>query len=173
MIRSDEAPTSGSIAILGTAPGMLAEALTTANPALEATVFGPPSQLAALQGQHGDLDRVHWEPGGPLAALDRRVDAVLFHEVLRTLPDLDVIHALGRAGAALTEGGRLHILGEVLDPALATDHDYEADLLDFALTGGGARTDVELRGLFRQAGFDVAARSTVGWGVTLYTLVKA
>jgi hypothetical protein len=67
--------------------------------------------------------------------------------------------------------GRVLLFCEVLDPVLAHDHDYEDDLLDFALSGGGMRDEDEHRELFARAGLTVSSRETIGWGHTLYALV--
>ena len=87
---------------------------------------------------------------------------------LSSLPDADAAHALREAAASVQPGGRVLVFGEVLDPVLADEHEYEDDLIEFALTGGGARTHDEHLALFAAAGLGEPARSTIGWGNTLY-----
>ena len=56
----------------------------------------------------------------------------------------------------------------VTDPARAHDHDYEHDLQDFVLDGGGARDAADYAKLFDAAGLTDPQRATIGWGFTLH-----
>lgn len=168
------APVFGGLrtaAVIGPAAGTFATALVDAHPGLHANVVAAPSELAALRELHGTHERIAYLPGSVLHRLTEPVDAVLLTGALRALPDADAVHALHEAAAGLRPGGRMLVLGEVLDPTLADEHDYEDDLLDFALTGGGARTHEEHLALFAAAGWRVPERFTIGWGGTLYVLV--
>jgi threonine dehydrogenase-like Zn-dependent dehydrogenase len=102
--------------------------------------------------------------------LTEQMDGVVFAGGLDTLADVDAVHALREASASVRPGGRVLVFGELLDVELADEHDYERDLIDFALTGGGSRTHDEHLALFAAAGLPEPERMTVGWGHTLYAL---
>ncbi|MFT3889323.1 MAG: siderophore-interacting protein [Arachnia sp.] len=162
-----------TIAVAGRGPGVFATALTAARPEVRVTILAAPSEIEALTALHGTRDRVGYEAGTVLSRLASPVDAILLTEALRELPDADAVHALRQAAAGVREGGKVLIFGEVLDPVLASEHDYEDDLIDFALTGGGSRTHEEHLALFDAAGLTTVERSTVGWGFTLYAATAA
>lgn len=157
-----------TVAVTGKGVGMFAAALLDARAELHATVLATPSEIEALTALHGTRDRLAYEPGTVLSRLAAPVDAILLTEALRELPDADAVHALRQAGAGVRVGGKVLVFAEVLDPVLASEHDYEDDLIDFALTGGGSRTHDEHLALFEAAGLTGVERSTVGWGFTLY-----
>ncbi|MEV3872584.1 siderophore-interacting protein [Streptomyces sp. NPDC049906] len=159
-----------TIAVAGPAPGNFADALVRAHPALHATVVALPSEIAALRRLFPAHERVDHEAGSPFGVRPEPVDAVLLADVLPTLDDVDAVHVLRQAAASLRPGGRVLVFGDVLDPEVADEHDYEEDLVGFALHGGGAREDEEHRALFAAAGLRPVARTTVGWGYTLHTL---
>lgn len=71
---------------------------------------------------------------------------------------------------APADSSRVLVFAELLEIELADEHEYEHDLIDFALSGGGARTDAEYRDLFTSAGLAVIEKHTVGWGYTMYEL---
>ncbi len=91
---------------------------------------------------------------------------------LDRLPDADAVLALQRAADGLVEGGKLSLLFEELDLTDADEHEFEEDLIQFALRGGSSRTPEENRALFESAALTIEARDTVGWGVTAYTLTR-
>ncbi|MFT4052068.1 MAG: siderophore-interacting protein, partial [Microbacterium sp.] len=74
------------------------------------------------------------------------------------------------AAASVNPDGSVLVFGRILEAELADEHDYEGDLIEFALTGGGARDHDEHEALFAAAGLAPAERTTIGWGLTLYTL---
>lgn len=158
-----------SIAVAGQGAGVVASALVQQHGGLRVTILAAPSEIEALQRLHPAHDRISHEAAGSLAGPGTSVEAVLLHASLGALADPDAAHLL-RAAALGASTGRVLVFGEALDPGLASEHDYEQDLLDFALTGGGIRTDAELRALFAAAGLRLEGRSTVGWGYTLYEL---
>jgi NADPH-dependent ferric siderophore reductase len=160
----------GTVAIAGRGSGGYARALVDAHPAVRVSVVAAPSEAEALLAVHGEHARIAYTPGSLMARRADPSDATLLADALHTLPDADAVHALREAAASTRDGGRLLVFGEVLDPALADDHDYEDDLIDFALTGGGARTHDEHLRLFAAAGLGEPERSTIGWGYTLYAL---
>lgn len=160
-----------SIAVLGQGQGVVASALAGRHPRLRATILAAPSEIEALRRLHPTHERIAYEAAGPFAGPTTPVEAVLLCNALPPLPDADAAHLLREAAAGATSG-RVFVFGEPLDAALADTHDYEHDLIDFALTGGGARNDAEHRALFGAAGLRLVKRSTVGWGYTLYELTN-
>ncbi|MFE3021077.1 SIP domain-containing protein [Streptomyces sp. NPDC059256] len=159
-----------TIAVAGPAPGSFAAALTKTHPDLHTTIVAAPSEIDALQRVYPAHERIGYEAGSLLGARPVPVDAVLLADVLPTLTDTDAAHVLRQAAASLNPGGRVLVFGDVLNPEVADDHDYEEDLIGFALHGGGARDHDEHRALFAAAGLRPVARTTVGWGYTLHTL---
>ena len=161
------AATTGTLYVAGLAAPGFATALLQRHPDLEITVVAPPSQLALHREQLGD--RVGYEAGSLLHPRPRPADTVLLADLLDTRSDSDAVHILRQAAASLNPSGTVVVLAELLDEALADEHDYEEDLLRFALHGSGLRTAAEWTALFEAAGL-TWQRSTVGWGYTLYAL---
>lgn len=158
-----------TLRITGKAPVDFALALTAKYPELRVSVLATPAELEAASGifpELGGNERITLEPGSPLGAPAGTVDATLITGGLGHYPDADAVHVINQAAA----GGQVLVFGRVLNEELAHDHDYEDDLLDFTLYGGGSRTDAEHRDLFARAGVTDVAQSTVGWGFTLYRL---
>jgi hypothetical protein len=159
-----------SAVVAGRGAGAIARALVAAHAGLSATVVAAPSELSAHERLHGAHERVSLAAASVLDVRSSPADVVLLAGVLGSHPDEDAVHVLRQASASLTPGGRVLVFGEVLDEALAHEHDYEHDLIGFALTGGGERTHAEHLALFGAAGLARAERLTVGWGFTLYVL---
>lgn len=159
-----------TVVVSGTAAGSFAAALVAAHPGLRATIVAAPSQIDALRRMHLAHERVAHEAGSPLGPLPVTAEAVLLADVLHTLADSDAVHVLRQAAAGLCAGGRVLVFGDVLNPEVADEHDYEDDLIDFALYGGGARDQDAHHALFAAAGLRLVERTTVGWGYTLHTL---
>ena len=157
-----------TVVVSGEAAGSYARAVASAHPEARVTVVATPSEIEILRRIHGEHDRVAYVPGSMLEARPDPVDAVLLTGRLNELPDADAVHVLRQAAAGLNPGGRVLVFGDVLD-GLAREHDYEDDLIDFALSGGGGRTHDEHLALFDAAGLAEPERTTVGWGLTLYT----
>ncbi|MEU5401425.1 siderophore-interacting protein [Streptomyces sp. NPDC005963] len=159
-----------TIAVAGPAPGSFAAALVKAHPGLHATIVAAPSEIDALRRVFPAHERIGYEAGSLLGARPVPVDAVLLADVLPTLTDTDAVHVLWQAAASLNPGGRVLVFGDVLNPEVADEHDYEEDLIGFALHGGGARDHDEHHALFAAAGLHPVERTTVGWGYTLHAL---
>ncbi|WP_053352388.1 siderophore-interacting protein [Leucobacter musarum] len=159
-----------SAALIGPGTGVLAAALVAHHAELRVTVLAAPSEIAVLQRLHDAHDRIAYEPAGSFATPANPADRVLLATVLAPLADADAELTLQRAAAAVTPGGALLVLEEPLDLDLADEHEFEDDLIDFALTGGGARTDPELRARFASAALPAPDRRTVGWGAALYSI---
>jgi NADPH-dependent ferric siderophore reductase len=161
------AATEGSVYVAGLAAPGFAMALLARHPGLAVTVVGPPSQLALHRERLGDLAR--YEAGSLLHPRPSPADAILLADVLDTASDEDAVHILREAAAGLRPGGAVVVFGELLDEALADEHEYEDDLIRFALSGGGLRTAGEAAALFEAAGL-AWERRTVGWGYALFAL---
>ena len=145
-------------------------ALTAKFPELHARVLATPAELEAASSLFPDLgahERITLEPGSLMGAPAEPVDATLITGGLGRYPDADAAYVIGQAAST---SGSVLVFGKVLNEELAHDHDYEDDLLDFTLYGGGSRTDAEHRDLFARAGVADVEQSTVGWGFTLYRL---
>lgn len=159
-----------TLRVTGPASADIALALTASHSGLRVRVLATPAELEAVRIVHPGLsahDRIALEPGSPLAVPEAEVDATLITGGLSRYPDADAVHVLSQVASG---GGEVLVFGEVLREELAHDHDYEDDLLDFTLYGGGRRTDVEYRELFARAGEETVEQTTVGWGLTLYRL---
>ncbi|MBN8425315.1 siderophore-interacting protein [Microbacterium esteraromaticum] len=159
-----------TVAVHGRAAAAIAHALVDRRDALEAIVVGAPSELEVLQTLHPPRERVHYAAGSALAAHEHDADAVLLSFVLGALPASDAVHVLRQAADGPSGRRRVLVFGRLLDEGRAGEHDYEDDLVEFALTGGGTRTLGEHRALFADAGLSIVEQSTVGWGDTLFTL---
>ncbi len=163
-------PAGASVTVTGRGPGSFAEAIVQRHPGTRVELLGSASELRVLQGLHSD--RVGYAPGSIREPLAGRAHAVLLADALRSLPDADAVDALRGAAASIGEGGQVLLFTQPLNPELADDHAYEDDLIEFALHGGGLRTHEEHLALFAAAGLAEPARTTVGWGYTLYTSVR-
>ncbi|MFT4213696.1 MAG: siderophore-interacting protein, partial [Microbacterium sp.] len=128
----------GTVSVIGTAASTFAAALVEAHPVLRASVVAAPSELAALRALSGDHERIAYTPGSALARRAERADAVLLAGVLPALGDADAVHVLREAAASVNPDGSVLVFGRILEAELADEHDYEGDLIEFALTGGGA-----------------------------------
>lgn len=159
-----------TIRVAGKAPVDFALALTAKFPELHARVLATPAELEAASSLFPDLgahERITLEPGSLMGTPAEPVDATLITGGLGRYPDADAAYVIGQAAST---SGSVLVFGKVLNEELAHDHDYEDDLLDFTLYGGGSRTDAEHRDLFARAGVTGVEQSTVGWGFTLYRL---
>ncbi|MFD8936940.1 SIP domain-containing protein [Streptomyces sp. NPDC059578] len=159
-----------TVTVSGPAPGSFAAALVRVHPALRATVVAAPSEIDAFRRAHPAHERIAYEAGSLFGPRPVPTDAVLLADALRSLTDVDAVHVLRQASAGLHPGGRVLVFGDVLDPEVADEHDYEDDLIDFALHGGGARDREGHRALFDAAGLCLVERTTIGWGYTLHAL---
>lgn len=169
-------PVFGEITDLVVAGGgahEFARALVGNHGSLTVRVAAPPAEVDLLRSGSGGHERVRVVPGGTLDLPPGVVDAVLLADALGGHPDEEAVAALRLAADRTRPGGRVLVSGELLDPALADEHEFEADLVEFSLTGGSLRDAAEHEALFAAAGLRVADRSTVGWGYTVYQLVDA
>lgn len=159
------------VLVTGQGASTVAHALTSAHARLQARILAAPEEAEVHRELARTLERTDVVEGR-LETEDRieagGAEAVLLVEHLARLGDDAATEALRTAAGALPAGGRVLVLTELLEPELAHEHDYEQDLLDFALHGGGMRTHEENLALFAQAGLPVPERSTVGWGLTVY-----
>ncbi|MGO3885787.1 MAG: methyltransferase, partial [Mycetocola sp.] len=162
--------TPARIALLGQGQGVIAAALVTEHPQTQVTIVASPSEINALSDEHAAHPRVGFQVAGSLTGPQGTHDVVLLNAALEALPDLDAIHLLRVCTDVVPPSGRVLVFTDVLDPTTADDHDFEHDLISFALSGGAARTDAEYRALFASAGLITRQIHTVGWGNTLYEL---
>lgn len=164
-----------TLVIAGVGATAYADALVDAHPSRRITVVAAPSEVAALRSV-GDAthDRVQLHAGSLLEPRPVPVDAVLLCDALDRHSDVDAAHVLRQAAASVHDGGAVLVLTTTaIDAARASAHDYEHDLKQFALTGGGHRTEDELRQLADAADLTVAERTPIAWGQALYRLVPA
>ena len=158
------------IAVLGQGQGVVAADFAAKHPQARVTILSTPSEIASLQKAHPPHERISFQVAGSLTGPNAETDAVLLSSALACMPDADAAHLLRECADSLATAGRVFVFTELLDTELADEHEYEHDLIDFALNGGGARTDAEHRNLFASAGLTLAEKHTVGWGYTLYEL---
>ncbi|MDO4920147.1 siderophore-interacting protein [Kocuria sp.] len=159
------------LAVAGPAAGALAELFVRENPDLRVSILGRPEQLASVRRRHGENPRIEHAPlpgvegdaavGG---AGGGEYDVAILAMELGQWPDPQARALLG----ALRPSRGLFVMDEVLDPVGVEEHDLEHNLLDFALTGGGVRTDGQFRELLHESGHEVVARENVGWSGQLY-----
>lgn len=158
------------IAVLGQGQGVVAASLVAQHAQAQVTILAAPAETELLQRAHPAHSRIDYQTAGTLTGPSFVADAVLLSFALARLPDADAVHLLRVCADSLAAGGRVLVFTELLEAELADEHAYEHDLIEFALTGGGARNDAEHRKLFGSAGLDTAGKHTVGWGYTLYEL---
>lgn len=171
LAEAEELAGHSRIAVLGRAPGAFARDLVKKHPGTSVTVTATPAEIEILRQIHPEDERIDHRPGSILHLPEVTFDIVLVTgQGLHSLPETDAVHALEQATSRLRPGGKILILGRVLDEQTAHDHDYEDDLVEFALHGGGLRTADEQEKLFARAGLVVQQQSTVGWGFPLRTL---
>lgn len=166
LVRGD-----GAILVTGAGAAAVASALAVAHPGRRVRLLAAPSDLAPIRLVHGDLPGVALEPGSPLEPRSVRAATVLLASALDRLADADAVHALRSAAASVDERGAVLLVAEMLDAALADEHDYELDLQRWVLHGSGLRSEEEHRDLIAAAGLRVAEAATIGWGYRLLRLV--
>lgn len=148
----------------------VADALVAAGRVTSVRLIETPARLEYIRAHHGVRPGIVHEPGSLLEPR-RASDMVLLVEAIDRLADADAVHLLRSAAASLRPGGSVVVFIETLEEATADEHDYEEDLVTFALHGSGLRSEAELGVLVERAGLHIAARTTVGWGYPLLTLV--
>lgn len=163
-------PERATMAIAGTDAVGFAQAIVRTHEGVSATVVAAPSEIEAFRKIHRPSERISYEAGSVLHARSTPTDAVLLADSLRRLPDADAVHVLREAAASVSEGGSVILFSEPLDTDLAFDHDYEEDLILFALHRGALRTHEQHLELFASAGLPVPDQQTVGWGYSLYSV---
>ena len=144
-----------TLRIAGRGAPVFAQAIVEKHASLDVTVLGSRAEIEAYKVV---------ESGLKYATELENADAVLLLDSLNARPDFEAAAVLKEAA----QHGRLYCFADVLNPELAHDHDYEDDLADFALNGGGMRTAEEFAALFAKAGLNEPQRRTIGWGYTLF-----
>jgi len=159
-----------SVTLAGRGCGVVADELVGRHPEVTVTIVAMPSELTALQQRHDAHPRIRHQPGSVLDVQAEPADAVLLVDLLGSLADDDAALVLRQAARNLGPDGRILVFGDVLDPAAADEHDYEADLVAFTLTGGGLRDQHQTAALVAAAGLQEVGRSTISWGYPLLAL---
>lgn len=160
------------VEIVGPAAAYFALPLLALNQGLKATVVAPASDIASYKQLGGQHERLAYR-SGTVADLGanrccKQPCAALLLNVLDEYGEQQAIELLTQIARQSALG--IFVVADELKPAMADDHEYGHDLMDFALTGGGVRQAHEYHALFAAAGLVVVQRQTVGWGVALYHL---
>ena len=125
--------TPAKVVVAGIDPGGFAEALVRVHATLRVTIVAAPAEIDALHALHPAHDRIMHEAGSLLHVRQAPVNAVLLADALRAVADADAVHILRHAAASVVAGGRLLLFCETIEHGLADEHDYEEDLILFAL----------------------------------------
>lgn len=179
------------IVIQGQAASTFAGALISAHPGLSVQVVGAAADIEIFTRINPPHDHLAYRVQPPEEAdtavsvstsgtvkdakagasdRDYGAEVVLLLGLLNQYEDEAAIRLLRQRARWLRPAGTILVFGDVLDEKLAHEHDYEDDLIDFALHRGGSRTHAEYLALFDNAGFTGVERRTVGWGYALYEI---
>jgi len=160
-----------TIAEIGGGHGALLAAVLLAHPELSGVLMDAPHTLAGARvylQSDGLAGRVGLVAGDIREAIPVEADFYLLNSVLQQHDDAEALKILENCRDAMQPGAKL-IVVERLMPARATD-DPAAVMLDLhmmAISGGKARTRVEMEGLISEAGLRVAACSKTADGLAL------
>jgi hypothetical protein len=156
----------------------MALALTDAYPHLQATVIDLPTVTPITQrfiAEAGAADRVQVVAADVVhAPVPGRYDVAVARAFLQVLAPDDALQALRHIGAALHPGGRLYIVGSILDAGRLSP----LGAMGFNLVAlntfdeGRAYTEGEYRAWLTAAGFGEMARVPLAEGVSIMTARK-
>jgi hypothetical protein len=167
-----------TLADVGGGSGGMALALTDAYPHLRATVIDLPMVTPITQrflAEAGAADRVQVVSANVVrASVPETYDVAVLRAFLQVLSPEDASQALTHIGAAINPGGRIYIVGRVLDdvrlsPLGAVGFNLLA-LNEF--DGGGAHTEREHREWLTAAGFTDIERVPIAEGASIMTARK-
>jgi SAM-dependent methyltransferase len=167
-----------TLADVGGGSGGMALALTSAYPHLRATVIDLPTVTPITQrfiAEAGAPDRVQVVAADVVhAPVPGRYDVAVARAFLQVLSPDDALQALRHIGAALHPGGRLYLVGSILDdgrlsPLGAVGFNLVA--LN-AFDEGRAYTEGEYRAWLMAAGFAEIERVVVAEGASIMTARK-
>ena len=163
---------------VGGGSGGMALALTDAYPHLRATVTDFPAVLPITQRfitEAGAADRVQVRAADVVhEALPGQYDVAVMRAFLQVLSSEDALQALRHIGAAITPGGRIHIVGRVLDDArLSPLGAVGFNLLALnSFDAGGAHTERAHREWLTAVGFVETDRISLAEGISIMTARK-
>lgn len=132
--------------------GVLAQLILDAHPSATVTVLERPEVVAMSPTSDS---AVRWQSGSLFEPWKIEADAVLLSRVLHDWDDAEAIQILMRARAALSRGGRIHIV-----EMLAPDESVAGGVCDLHLlvaTGGRERSAEHFERLLAAAGFELTA----------------
>jgi SAM-dependent methyltransferase len=162
-----------TLADVGGGSGGMALALTDAYPHLRATVIDLPMVTPLTQqfiAEAGAADRVQVVAADVVnAPVPGTYDVAVLRSLLQVLSPEDALQALRHIGAALHPGGRLYIVGRMLDDSRLAPVDTVGFNVVFLniFDDGRAYTEGEYRTWLTAAGFAEIARVTLPEGVSL------
>jgi len=157
----------------------MALALTDVYPHLRATVIDLPTVTPITQrfiAEAGAADRVQVVAADVVhAPVPGRYDVAVARAFLQVLSPDDALQALRHMGAALHPGGRLYLVGSLLDEGrLSPLGAVGFNLLALnAFDDGRAYTEGEYRAWLTAAGFGEMARVPLAEGVSIMTARKS
>jgi len=167
-----------TLADVGGGSGGMALALTDVYPHLRATVIDLPTVTPITQrflAEGGATDRIQVVSADVVnAPVPGTYDVAVLRALLQVLSPEDALQALTHIGAALHPGGRLYIVGSILDegrlsPLGAVGFNLIA-LNEF--DAGRAYTEDEYRAWLTAAGFAETARVPIAEGGSIMTARK-
>ena len=167
-----------TLADVGGGSGGMALALTEAYPHLRATVIDLPSVTPITQrflAEAGVTDRVKVVAADVVnAPVPGTYDVAILRALLQVLSPEDALQALTHIGAALNPGGRLYIVGRILDDARLSPVDTVGFNLVFLniFDEGRAYTEGEHRTWLTALGFAEIARVPLPEGVSIISARK-
>jgi len=155
--------------------GGMALALTDAYPHLRATVMDLPTVTPITQrflAEAGATDRVQVVAADVVnAPVPGTYDVAVLRAFLQVLSPEDALQALRNIGAALHPGGRLYVVGRILDNSrLAPVESVGFDLVFLnVFDEGRAYTEGEYRAWLTAAGFAEIERVVIAEGASIMT----
>ena len=156
----------------------MALALTAAYPRLQATVIDLPTVTPITQrflAEAGATDRVQVITADVVnASVPGTYDVAVLRSLLQVLSPEDALQALIHIGAALHPGGRLYIVGRILDDSRLAPVDTVGFNVVFLniFDEGRAYTEGEHRTWLTAAGFAEIERVLLPEGVSIMTARK-
>jgi len=167
-----------TLADVGGGSGGMALALTEAYPHLHATVIDLPTVTPITQrflAEVSATDRVQVVAADVVhAPVPGTYDVAVLRSLLQVLSPKDAAQALRHMGAAIHPGGRLYIVGRILDDSrLAPVESVGFDLVFLNIFDDGrAYTDSEHRTWLTAAGFVDIERVLIAEGASIMTARK-
>ena len=167
-----------TLADVGGGSGSMALALTEAYPHLHATVIDLPTVTPITQrflAEVSATDRVQVVAADVVhAPVPGTYDVAVLRSLLQVLSPKDAAQALRHMGAAIHPGGRLYIVGRILDDSrLAPVESVGFDLVFLNIFDDGrAYTDSEHRTWLTAAGFVDIERVLIAEGASIMTARK-